>query len=111
MTIQTSQTTHSQNNPLKKIVRQDQEGIELPDSLTPDSHEAYLIPAETLARMDREGDHFRHLAEDPAGEDSFEATRGFTVDREGLLDNYAIEPKMYYETPGDLPEGEGSKPE
>jgi len=26
---------------------------------------------------------------------------GYTVDKEGLLNNYAVEPEMYYETPGD----------
>lgn len=33
--------------------------------------------------------------------DSIRTTDGYTVDKEGLLNNYAVEPEMYYETPGD----------
>ncbi|MFN6393391.1 MAG: hypothetical protein ACK4V9_03010, partial [Aphanizomenon sp.] len=29
---------------------------------------------------------------------------GYTMDKEGLLNNYAVEPEMYYEVPGDARE-------
>ena len=28
---------------------------------------------------------------------------GYRVDKEGLVDNFGIEPEMYYEEPGDVP--------
>lgn len=33
--------------------------------------------------------------------ESIRTTDGYTVDKEGLLNNYAVEPEMYYEVPGD----------
>ena len=56
-----------------------------------------LTSAETAARQDREGASFRHKPESDDGTDT-----GYTTDREGLLNNYAIEPEMYVEQPGDL---------
>ena len=52
-----------------------------------------ITSAETAARIEREGDEFKD-AENP----------GQTVDREGLANNYAVEPEMYYEEPGDRQE-------
>jgi hypothetical protein len=57
-----------------------------------DSFDLNIIPAETAARKDREGDHFKQTPE---------TTLGQTVDQEGLTNNYATEPEMYFETPGD----------
>ena len=57
-----------------------------------------ITSAETAARMEREGENFKQL---PDGEANADATAGYTVDREGLANNYAIEPEMYYEVPGD----------
>jgi hypothetical protein len=51
--------------------------------------------------MDREGENFRRTADEQAGAESLDTTGGATVDQEGLANNYAIEPEMYYETPGD----------
>lgn len=71
-----------------------------------------ITPAETAARMKREGDQFKTVPsqEKDAREStddqtqpgsSVDTTGGYTVDKEGLLNNYAVEPEMYYETPGD----------
>jgi hypothetical protein len=77
-----------------------------------DNYDRGIVPAETAARREREGDQFKttpteereasattddqtHLG------DSIRTTDGYTVDKEGLLNNYAVEPEMYYETPGD----------
>ena len=35
---------------------------------------------------------------------SIRTTDGYTMDKEGLLNNYAVEPEMYYEVPGDARE-------
>jgi hypothetical protein len=51
--------------------------------------------------MDREGEGFKKTADEQAGAQSLNTTGGATVDQEGLANNYAVEPEMYYETPGD----------
>ncbi len=66
-----------------------------------DSPDAHIIPAETAARKNREGDHYKQPPENSESADSIDTTGGFTVDQEGLVNNYAAEPEMYYETPGD----------
>ncbi|GAB4531087.1 MAG: hypothetical protein Tsb0014_14330 [Pleurocapsa sp.] len=60
-----------------------------------------ITSAETAARMEREGENFKHA---PEKEGETDTTSGYTVDREGLANNYAIEPEMYYEEPGDRQE-------
>ncbi len=70
-----------------------------------------ITPAETAARMEREGNLFKTTpteerqagapTDDQTGTDSIRTTDGYTVDKEGLLNNYAVEPEMYYEVPGD----------
>ncbi|OKH27118.1 hypothetical protein [Chroogloeocystis siderophila] len=60
-----------------------------------------IIPAEVAARMDREGSDYRTTADEQADPESIDVTGGATVDQEGLANNYAIEPEMYYDTPGD----------
>jgi len=66
-----------------------------------DGYDPHIIPAETAARSEREGDDFKNAK--PAGQetDDLDTTGGYTVDKEGLLNNYAVEPEMYYEVPGD----------
>jgi hypothetical protein len=64
-----------------------------------DSYDHGIIPAETAARKDREGTAFKQL---PDNEEDINTTGGYTVDGEGLANNYAIEPEMYYDVPGDL---------
>lgn len=66
-----------------------------------DSYDRGIIPAETAARMEREGEHYKHPPHQ-AEDASLDTSSGYTVDNEGLVNNYAIEPEMYYEEPGDL---------
>ena len=68
-----------------------------------DNYDRNIIPAETAARLEREGKLF---GQTPEAEDSLDTTGGYTVDREGLLNNYPIEPEMYINEPGDLREKE-----
>lgn len=67
---------------------------------TSETYDRNIIPAETAARIAREGENFKQLPTDDAS--SLDTTGGYTMSREGLLNNYAVEPEMYYETPGDL---------
>ncbi|HLO84288.1 MAG TPA: hypothetical protein VK203_04625 [Nostocaceae cyanobacterium] len=76
-----------------------------------DTYDRGIIPAETAARKEREGDKYKHIpteennanapTDDQTNAESIHTTHGYTVDREGLLNNYAVEPEMYYEVPGD----------
>ncbi|MBW4597884.1 MAG: hypothetical protein KME46_34510 [Brasilonema angustatum HA4187-MV1] len=59
-----------------------------------------ITPAETAARLEREQDLFKGTPEEEGG-NSIDTTKGFTTDQEGLTNNHAIEPEMYYDTPGD----------
>lgn len=61
-----------------------------------------IIPAEVAARREREGSDFRKTANEQADPESINVTGGATVDQEGLANNYAIEPEMYADEPGDL---------
>jgi hypothetical protein len=62
-----------------------------------------IVPAETAARQEREGDEFQEL---PEAEGDLDTTGGYTIDEQGLMNNYAIEPEMYVNEPGDLHEEE-----
>jgi hypothetical protein len=68
-----------------------------------DNYDRAITPAETAARIEREGESFNHA---PESEGDLDTTAGYTTDREGLANNYAIEPEMYYEEPGDRKEQE-----
>jgi hypothetical protein len=70
-----------------------------------DTYDAHIVPAETAARKEREGDAFKHPVHQTE-DGSLDTSAGYTVDREGLMNNYAIEPEMYYEVPGDARESE-----
>ncbi|MCY7320934.1 MAG: hypothetical protein LH660_03810 [Phormidesmis sp. CAN_BIN36] len=84
------------------------------DRVEDDSYDRHIIPAETAARREREGNLFKtHPTEereasaptdDQTDNQSIRTTDGYTVDKEGLVNNYAIEPEMYYEVPGDARE-------
>lgn len=63
-----------------------------------------ITSAETAARMKREGQDFKKTPDSESG--TTNTTEGYKVDREGLLDNFAVEPEMYVEEPGDLREQE-----
>jgi hypothetical protein len=68
-----------------------------------DSFDRGIEPAETAARKEREGENYKRTSEKPA-EDSIDTTAGQTISNEGLANNYAIEPEMYINEPGDLRE-------
>lgn len=63
-----------------------------------DTYDRGIVPAETAARKEREGENYKQL---PDENEDIDNTAGYTVDKEGLLNNYAVEPEMYYEEPGD----------
>ncbi len=63
------------------------------------SYDAGIEPAEVTARRKREGTGFKQT---PNAEGDSRAKGGYTVDREGLLNNYAVEPEPYVNEPGDL---------
>jgi len=65
-----------------------------------DIYDRGITPAETAARKEREGEAYKHTPQSE-GDEHIHTADGYTVDREGLLNNYAIEPEMYYEVPGD----------
>jgi hypothetical protein len=81
-----------------------------------DTYDAHIVPAETAARMKREGSSFKTTpsqhqekmanTNDQTDDESIDSTGGYTTDKEGLLNNYAIEPEMYVNEPGDLRESE-----
>lgn len=66
------------------------------------NYDRHLIDAETAARMEREGENFKKTPEKEGSD--IDTTGGYTVDREGRLNNFAIEPEMYINEPGDLRE-------
>jgi len=72
-----------------------------------DTYDRGIVPAETAARKEREGGAFKktpgELGQDQGdGPDSIHTTGGYTVDKEGLINNFAVEPEMYINEPGDL---------
>lgn len=69
-----------------------------------DNYDPNIVPAETAARIEREGQDYKHNPDEPDADKKadLDTTSGFTVDQEGLANNYAVEPEMYYEEPGDL---------
>lgn len=111
MTTQTSKKNSANSDEYIRslVLPEEQQGNELYDSPTPDSYDDHIIPAETAARKEREGDDFKHLHTHTEGSEHIETTGGFTVDKEGLVNNFAIEPEMYYETRGDLSEEKSTK--
>ncbi|MHC5599132.1 MAG: hypothetical protein ACYTXC_24835 [Nostoc sp.] len=86
-------------------------GIDSSDRAETDTYDRGIIPAETAARIEREGSNYKTLpteegeanvpTDDQTDPESIRTTDGYTVDKEGLLNNYAVEPEMYYEEPGD----------
>lgn len=93
------------NEPVKKAV-------DSSERVADNNYDRGIMPAETAARMEREGDLFKTVpteereASAPTDDQtdpnsSIRTTDGYTVDKEGLLNNYAVEPEMYYEVPGD----------
>jgi hypothetical protein len=65
-----------------------------------DNFDPHIVPAETAARKEREAQGYKHP---PKKEnEGIDTDGGYTVDQEGLVNNYPIEPEMYIEEPGDL---------
>ncbi|HEY9691395.1 MAG TPA: hypothetical protein V6D15_04285 [Oculatellaceae cyanobacterium] len=87
-----------------------QAGADTPERVAENNYDRHIVPAETAARQERENDTFKqHPSEntknnDQTNPESIDTTDGYTVDKEGLLNNYAIEPEMYVNEPGDLRE-------
>lgn len=89
----------------------DDQKIDSSQRVASDTYDRGIIPAEVAARRKREGESYKKLpqeedfynasTDDQTNPDSIRTTDGYTVDREGLLNNYAVEPEMYYEVPGD----------
>lgn len=81
------------------------------DRVRDDAYDPHIMPAETAARLEREGNLFKSTpteereasapTDDQTDSESLRTTDGYTVDKEGLINNYPIEPEMYYEVPGD----------
>lgn len=71
-------------------------------SVKKDNFDRGIVPAETAARIEREGEDYKQPVEKTEG--SIDTSAGATVSNEGLANNYAIEPEMYVEEPGDLKE-------
>lgn len=74
----------------------------------PVHYDREMVPAEVAARQEREGNKFMKAPSsgDEPNESPDHTRDGFTVDQEGLVNNYAIEPEMYVNEPGDLREKE-----
>lgn len=60
-----------------------------------------ITPAEVASRQKREGGDFKNR---PNLGNELDTAGGYTMSREGLLNNYAVEPEMYVEERGDLQE-------
>ncbi|MEB3224221.1 MAG: hypothetical protein VKJ86_00275 [Synechococcus sp.] len=76
----------------------DTQNISIPTDLAPDdiSSGEELIPAEVAARQAREGE-FTPQPEVPVDKVSGKTTAGYTVSEQGLVNNYAVTPKVYEE--------------
>ena len=72
-----------------------------PHTASSDTFDRAIVPAETAARKEREGENYKQTPE-AATEESIDTTGGYTVNSEGIINNFPIEPEMYVETPGDL---------
>ncbi|MBE9125647.1 MULTISPECIES: hypothetical protein [unclassified Coleofasciculus] len=69
------------------------------------NYDRNIMPAETAARHDREGSNFKSIpTEEQTDPNQINTTAGYTVDNEGLVNNFAVEPEMYVDEPGDLRE-------
>lgn len=69
-----------------------------------DTFDRGIVPAETAARKEREGEDYKQTPADKKGDT--DTTAGYTTSNEGLTNNYAIEPEMYVDEPGDLSDEE-----
>jgi hypothetical protein len=87
------------------------QGQDSSERVNVDTYDRGIVPAETAARKEREEENYKTVptqqkqenaaTNDQTNSESINTTDGYTVDQEGLLNNYAVEPEMYYEKPGD----------
>lgn len=103
MTTQKSAKNPHQEESGGMTVVTNPDGTESYEAHTPDSYDAHITPAETAARKEREGSHFKHLDKHTEGSEHVDTAGGTVMDKEGVLDNFAVEPEMYYEKRGDIP--------
>lgn len=76
-------------------------------SIATPQYDRGIVPAEVAARKEREGEIFGRTPKDErVNPESIDTTSGYTVDQEGLVNNYAVEPEMYINEPGDLSQQE-----
>ena len=102
----------------KETKKNIQSATDTSDRVAENNYDPHIVPAETAARQEREGNTFKSVPTLEREEDaetntqtddeSIRTTDGYTVDKEGLLNNYAIEPEMYINEPGDLREKEAA---
>lgn len=59
-----------------------------------DTYDRGIVPAETAARKEREGAGYKQIPESE-NPNEIDTTGGYTVDKEGLVNNFAVEPEMY----------------
>ena len=88
-------------------MKDQQDSTQHSSSSTPNlgHYDPHIMPPEIRARAAREGEHFGHVEHDLPGDTEHLHNRdGYTVDEEGLINNYAVEPEMYIKEPGDLKE-------
>jgi hypothetical protein len=74
-----------------------------------DTYDRGIVPAETAARKEREGDEFKTSIDksdeaapstnDQTDSESIDSTGGYTVDKEGLVNNYALSRKCMLTNP------------
>lgn len=91
-----------------------QNAVDSTQRVAKNGYDRGIIPAETAARIEREQENYKQLpreenlsqapTDDQTNTYSIRTTDGYTVDQEGLLNNYPVEPEMYYETRGDAAE-------
>ena len=74
--------------------------VDSSDRAQEDHYDRGIVPAETAARREREKGNYKDTP-DKEEDSSLDTSEGYTVDKEGLVNNYAVEPEMYYEEPGD----------
>ena len=67
-------------------------------------YERGIVPSEVAARKQREGELFGKTAKTNKQDNlkGANTTGGYTLDQEGLTNNYAVEPETYINEPGDL---------
>ena len=63
------------------------------DRVQEEKYDRGIVPAETAARREREKDNYKDTP-DKAQDSSLDTSEGYTVDKEGLVNNYAVEPEM-----------------